>query len=295
MINFIQTVIRKIRFKNFKIQHIGRSKDFNVTAVKSSLGFWYVGNIFNESDISYGILRNGVVEEHETNLVSFILKIIVDDNNKLILFDVGANTGYYGIMSAYMFKDFENIKVFSFEPIEEFSKCLKESTVINNLNNKITVFDLALSNTVGSAEIELSGSGTSLTKGFNGDIKLQKRQITVTSLDVLYEEGKIELPDFIKIDVEGHEFNVLSGAQKVIKLSQPIIFLEIAKTIKSRKYINNNYEKIIKFLLDFDYNVYVLLGDKLKKVSIVDDLDGVNMYLCLSTVKHKKIISLLSL
>ena len=85
------------------------------------------------------------------------------------------------------------------------------------------------------------------------------------------------------------------SAQKVIKLSQPIIFLEIAKTIKSRKYINNNYEKIIKFLLDFDYNVYVLLGDKLKKVSIVDDLDGVNMYLCLSTVKHKKIISLLSL
>ncbi len=87
------------------------------TAALSEYGFWYVGNVFDMSDISYGIAEKGSVEHEETRLVIKILNKLSQSVN-ISFYDIGANSGYYGILSAFLYKN--KIKVYSFEPLLEY-------------------------------------------------------------------------------------------------------------------------------------------------------------------------------
>lgn len=289
MLNKIKSLLFRLNIKGYGLHNPGRAFSGNVTAVKSSLGFWYVGNIFDNSDISYGILRNGVVEEHETNLVINILDRIYKKKSELTFFDIGANTGYYGILSGHRFRGL-NSRVFSFEPIKEFADCLSESIAINSLNETISCLNIGVSDFDGEAEINMSGSGTSLHDDFNGGQVLNKRAVSLRKLDSLYKEAAIERPDFIKIDVEGHEFNVLQGGEELIKSSRPVIFLEIIKKYKARNYVNKNYENTIEKLKVLGYRIFVLDDDKLHELSDNNERDGVYMYLCLLPEEHGYLI-----
>jgi len=86
------------------------------TADKSDMGFWYSGNVINSNDIAYGILRNGKVEVEETNLVLKILNQL--SISQTVFYEIGANSGYYGILAAYFGKG--SVSTFSFEPLDEF-------------------------------------------------------------------------------------------------------------------------------------------------------------------------------
>ncbi len=52
-------------------------------------------------------------------------------------------------------------------------------------------------------------------------------EVPVTTLDTLRAAGDIPDPDFIKIDVEGFESNVLSGARRLLSECKPIIYIEL--------------------------------------------------------------------
>lgn len=94
-------------------------------AVKSMDGFWYCGNVYDMADIAYGISINGLAEKEETFLVQKILKQLPKD---YVFLDIGANTGYYGIMSAFLYPE---SKTFSFEPIKNHYDSIRESAYLN--------------------------------------------------------------------------------------------------------------------------------------------------------------------
>lgn len=270
------------KFTHKKILFINKnSKALNLknTAIKSKFGFWYVGNIFDSADIAFGIANNGLVEKEETELVQKIIKQLTLKNN-ITFYDIGANTGYYGILAAYF--DTQKVTTYSFEPILGFAKCIKESAQINKLDN-ITVFNLALGNENLEKEIQLAGSGSSLNPKFNDNNKLPKQKISVKRLDDIIKENNITYPDFIKIDVEGYEYEVLEGSLDAIKKSLPILFVEIAYSLKKlhRKFINENYQKTFILLNTYGYEAYHLEGGALKKFVWKNYPDGVHMYLFL--------------
>ena len=74
-IKFLERIINK------KIIYYSKNENnvLGKTAIKSSLGFWYVGDVLNTADISYGILNNGVVEKNETGLVVKILNKLIKE------------------------------------------------------------------------------------------------------------------------------------------------------------------------------------------------------------------------
>ncbi|PIR85942.1 hypothetical protein COU14_01520 [Candidatus Kaiserbacteria bacterium CG10_big_fil_rev_8_21_14_0_10_44_10] len=236
------------------------------TAVRCDVGFWYVGNVYDSTDIAYGIAQNGVVEKEDTNLVLKILSQI----NFPVVYDIGANTGYYGILAATKF----NATVHSFEPIPEHVVCIKESARLNGTQDKVTTHTVALGNKEDILELSLAGSGSTLTTDFLGEVSLPSLKVTVKTLDSL----DLPAPHFIKIDVEGYEWEVLQGAKETIKKYKPICFIEIAKKFPERKFIHPHFTEIIKFFHDQDYKVERNAAEGL--VDLEDIPDGVSMYLC---------------
>jgi FkbM family methyltransferase len=254
-----------------------------MTAAKSDFGFWYTGDVLNSSDIAYGILRNGLIEETETKLVVDILNKLSAKTGQLNFYDVGANSGYYGILAAYLGKG--NTKTFSFEPLEEYVALIKETVRLNGLENQVMVLDTALGAKEEKLSIEVAGSGSSLVPGFLGEkTNNPHREITVSQLDEQVTKNHLPLPHFIKIDVEGFELEVLKGGHKTISESLPILFIEVASSLNRTggKYVNNQANQVFDLLGELGYNAHIV-KDKIEPASEVSSDTGVYMYLFLNT------------
>lgn len=264
--SIIISLLNKVTGKKFL--HITPNEHNNLgkTAVWCDVGFWYVGNVYDSADIAYGVAQNGVVEKEDTDIVVSIL----GNFDYPVVYDVGANTGYYGILAATKF----NATVHSFEPIPEHISCIKESARINGVENRINTYTVALGSNKNNLELSLAGSGSTLVKDFLGQSSSAPTlSVAVETLDTL----NLPAPDFIKIDVEGYEWEVLQGAREIISRHKPICFIEIAKTFSSRKFTNPHWDEIFEFFNELGYSAKRNTPNGL--VDVLDVTDGVYMYL----------------
>ena len=131
-------------------------------------------------------------------------------NNNFAI-DVGANVGLW---TKDMSEEFTS--VWAIEPVEDFRQCLQKNIFNNNVD--IKPFALGAENTVIDMIITEENTGHS-----HVDIdSLGKGTIPMHRLDDL----NIPPLDYIKIDCEGYELNVLKGAEQTIKKHKPIIVIE---------------------------------------------------------------------
>jgi FkbM family methyltransferase len=280
-------LLEKVSGKHF----IYLPKNRNVagrTAVKSDEGFWYVGDVTDTRDLAYGILYHGNVEKEESGLVKRILQKMLLNQNKLNFYDIGANTGYYGVMAAYLGNG--TVQTFSFEPLAECVWSIEQSSKLNSLESKIRIFQTALGDKPGSATLYVSGSGSTLHQDFLGNTDAPQQTVPVEALDNVVAKHALPNPDFIKIDVEGHELAVLRGAEKTVSQSHPVLFVEIAKTLKNlgRTFKNPEYENTFELLESWGYVIYCLDGAKLLPADRNFYSDGVHMFLCLPKEKSEQ-------
>ena len=152
---------------------------------------------------------------YESEKVKVFGKSIKEGN---IVFDMGANVGYYSLLAADLVGP--GGKVFAFEPLPSNFEYLRKNADINFCRN-IFLFEVAVSRENGLAFLTFTNS---LQSGLaeNGNIKVK-----TISLDDWVESGKLPVPNVLKIDVEGAEFLVLEGALKILKKYRPIIFLTV--------------------------------------------------------------------
>lgn len=136
-----------------------------------------------------------------------------------IVFDVGANFGFYTIMIARQLTS--KGRVFSFEPCAQTVSRLRTNIRLNGLEAVITILPVALSKQQGVGYLDnVSGNSGARALAPNGE------RISLTTLDAVCVEHSIKRVDIIKIDVEGHEMAVLEGAAKTIESSRPIMLVE---------------------------------------------------------------------
>lgn len=168
-------------------------------------------------------------EYYEKNVFYWSLKIL-SLFEKPVVFDVGANIGYYSIILSEKTK-----MVFSFEPVSSTFRTFKRNVQANKIRN-IEGFRMALSNKSGEAVINLynsCGNDSLFLRNVPDGHPLKKigeERINIDTLDCLYREKKITQPDFIKIDVEGAELDIIKGAKSLLQISKPIILFEFADT-----------------------------------------------------------------
>lgn len=285
MSNIKNKIIKVFEFV-FKKNILIISKDMQkyLNAVKSSIGFWYCGDLYDRADIAYGININGIVEKNETELVKNILQQMPED---YVFLDIGANTGYYGIMSAYLYP---KSKTYSFEPLEEHCNILRSSIYLNRLNN-IEISQCGIGNKNEIREIYKAGSGTSFIKNFTNNNE-EEVKIQIKKLDEVIKDKNIENIHFIKIDVEGFELEVLKGGQETINRFKPILFVEICKTKNNGRgiYTNPNFEETIDLLSSLGYSAHLQDGNSLRRFDKKESLKkGVFMFLFLHIDNHQHI------
>jgi len=134
----------------------------------------------------------------------------------MIIFDVGANVGYYSLLASLLTG--KEGKVFSFEPLPENISYLKKHIELNNLKN-VKVVKKAISNQVSTMRFNFGDNRSAGHVSIEGEIKIE-----TTSLDEFIKDGN-PLPDLIKMDIEGAEYDALIGAKELLKRKKPVIFL----------------------------------------------------------------------
>ena len=124
----------------------------------------------------------------------------------MIVFDIGANAGFYTLLFARLVKDGH---VVSFEPDSANMSSLRRHVVLNSLLNVSLVQAAASDNT--------SLTGFSLNGGATGRMDAKSSYLVPTlRLDELLNDGTLPFPDVIKMDVEGAEALVIAGARNLI-------------------------------------------------------------------------------
>lgn len=273
-LNFLSKLLHK------KIVYVNHRSEKNIiTAVKSNYGFWYCGDIFSQADIAYGVLSNGTVEAYDTTVVTTVLSELRPD---FIFYDIGSNTGWYTMIPLAVS---EKSRVYSFEPLAEHIACQNETIRLNRKEDRVEIFEVALSDHEGNESIRLAGSGTSLQTEFL-ETDFGTRNVPLQTLDAVVHKNTMPYPDFIKIDVEGYEYKVLKGAEEVLEKSKPVLFVEIAKTMNTRHFIHKEFDAIFEKLSSLQYTPFLADGGVLKKFDPAQTIDGVHMFLFLNKETH---------
>jgi len=143
---------------------------------------------------------------------------------KIIFWDIGSNIGLYSIYAA---SNYKNIEVISFEPSTSNLRILSRNISINNLEKKIKIFQIPLGLEknkfleFNERKFNEGESHNSLDKNidFEGNKinPTNKYQIFSTNIDKIIEDEILDVPDYIKIDVDGIEHLILKGGLKLFK------------------------------------------------------------------------------
>ena len=143
-----------------------------------------------------------------------------------IIFDVGANTGLYSLISKSLNPQAE---VIALEPFAAIYEKLATNNLINGFN--IQCLQLAASDSDGSAAMFNSGSSHSYSATFHNEIFEASEDETVgvrtIRIDTFLRDRIEPNIDLMKIDVEGHEPAVLRGMGGVLETYKPAILIEI--------------------------------------------------------------------
>ncbi|MBV1882734.1 MAG: FkbM family methyltransferase [Pseudomonadales bacterium] len=192
--------------------------------------------VFEESNASVK-WRIDTLLSKEPDTVNWISQFRDND----ILIDIGANIGLYTVLAAVT----KNAKVFAFEPESQNFAQLMRHIVLNDLHENVVAFCAAVGESDQIDKLYLSNfglGGSCHTFGDNLDFNLKKRPQTVNQgcisvvLDKLIQEGVVDSPHHIKIDVDGLEHSVIAGCQKVLQ-SEGLqsVLVELNTNLESHK------------------------------------------------------------
>lgn len=185
------------------------------------------------------------------------------EHKNLIFWDIGSNIGQYSIYCSIRHK---KSKVVSFEPSAGNLRVLSRNISKNNLTNKIKIFPIPLTKYQNkffifeeSNFLEGTAHNNFSDKIINNLNKKMQYQIYGTNINYLLNEKILDIPNYIKIDVDGIEYLILKGGAKFLKnkkIKQILIELDeseikkfdiIVKLLKKNNFIISKKKRNDKF------------------------------------------------
>ena len=229
--------------------------------------------IDNKLRLSYG--------QHE-ELLSLVyksfLEIQLKFNKSVTVIDAGANTGLHSNKIKNIIN--QESKLLCFEPIPQLYKSLNER-YLNTPNLFVYPYGLGSSERTERLYIcEKNLAKSSLLPKHALDSKIKhnvfnkQEEIQIKKLD----NFELERVDFIKIDVEGFEYEVIEGSKNIISKYKPLISTEIVWDI----------DRLLQKAFDLDYDIWSTLGFKIKDASDIKECIKINLidFIWIQKSKH---------
>lgn len=241
---WLYTFYKKVERKHHHLKDWWGTKVWKkTTEVTTPLGFKLVSGFHP----AYQQMRTGDFEIEETRIIRRML------DHVQIFVDVGANLGYYTCLAAQHKK-----RVVAFEPQQQNLSCLMQNLTVNGYQDQVEIFPLALSEKPGLLTLYgASGPSASLVKNWAGYSAKHSQQIPVSTLDTVLGSRFDSERLFIKIDVEGAEYQVLSGAHAALdRRIKPVWLLEVCLEEFHPSGSNPDFQKIFDLFFDRDYAIY---------------------------------------
>jgi FkbM family methyltransferase len=134
-----------------------------------------------------------------------------------VVYDIEAHVGFYTLLASELVGP--RGKVFAFEPLPRNIHYLKEHLRLNRCDN-VDLIEAAVADKNGIAFFDDRASNYTGHLSSKGHL-----EVKTVRLDDLISNGDVPAPDCMKIDVEGAELLVLSGARSILTNIHPTIFL----------------------------------------------------------------------
>ena len=236
---------------------------------------WTGDKVFLNSYLHKGYWYHGKNREKET--FNFFEKIINKGNTVI---EVGGHIGYLTLFFSKLVT--ESGKVHVFEPGENNIKYIQKNVAAQK-NIKLSLKAVGDKNGIETFYMDnITGQNNSMLKDFEGlsinmnyamdkNAKTTEVNVEVITLDDYCTSENIK-PDFIKIDVEGFEYNVLLGMKNVIH-SHPHIMIEVQKY----------HEEIYNFFEQNGYLMYTENQEKIDKNFLLKS--GTQNFFCIHSSK----------
>jgi len=144
--------------------------------------------------------------------------------------EIGANIGFFALQEAVLTS--ETAMILAIEPHPDNIELLQKNISLNGFGPKFKVFQLAVSDKPGTANlfVEPRSNWHHLDSFKEGQIVSSQNtiQVAVTSVDEICRQNSWNTIDLLRMDVEGHEYAAIAGAQKMLRDSKKCsIFMEI--------------------------------------------------------------------
>ena len=229
----LKIMVKKLSLFCFKILSF-LDKIFNIITKRSIL-VWFKEFIQNESYKKIQILNQKINFFIPNQLVEWRVDTFhtkepetlewidtFDKSGDFIFWDIGANIGLYSIYNSLKHKKSQTI---SFEPSTSNLRVLSRNISINNLFDRIKIFTAPLTKggnkflIMKEGEFQEGGALNSFGENFDFEGKkfLPKMnyQIYGTNINYLIGNKILDIPDYIKIDVDGIEHLILEGVTNI--------------------------------------------------------------------------------
>jgi FkbM family methyltransferase len=196
-------------------------------------------------------MQEGMFEEDEIQISKPLMK------NSDVFVDIGANIGYYTCLACH-----EGCgSVLAVEPLQENLKYLYGNVRSNEWENRVEVWPVGVSNHPSIATIYSEGTGASLIKGWAGSSELMRQTIAVNTIDNLmagrFHTGQI----FVKMDIEGVEYDALNGGKSLLSRDiKPRWLVEITLNEHRKCGVNEHFVDTFNLFFDVGYLCYSIAG-----------------------------------
>ncbi len=208
------------------------------------------------------MLKNGINCEvpkrlyHEFKMIFFENTYRVGHNKRIInqnpiIIDIGANVGFF---SAFAISKFPNCNVYSYEPVgANFKQLLRNSEL--NPDKSFKCFNNAVCGHKGTIRINFEKHDeftTSATIKDNDKGNMVSIEVPCLRLSDIFDDNNIDKCDFLKIDCEGAEYDVLYNTPTtyIDRIDQMVI------EVHHDNYGKENLESLRDFLITNKFNLF---------------------------------------
>jgi len=158
----------------------------------------------------------------EPNMQAIYARYLRDGH---VVFDLGAHQGFLAMLAAKLVGERGAVHAFEASPAN-FTK-LEGNLRLNGVRNCRPVH-AAVSDRNGSVQFSASihDMGNTYLPSSPYFVNQPAVEVRTLTLDDYVRRERAELPDFVKIDVEGAEFDALRGAETLLTSKRPVLYLE---------------------------------------------------------------------